>query len=145
MSVILKKETCFSSMSFLFICLLISLKSFSQTEEPVKPAEMIIYVELEEPAEFPGGKDALKRYLKENIRYPERAVKEKIQGKCYLQFVVLNDGSISNIQVKKGVKNCPECDAEAIRVLKSMPAWEPGVLMEKWVNSVFSMPISFKL
>ena len=87
----------------------------------------------------------MKRYLAENIKYPQTAVEMGLEGKCYLQFVVSENGYISNVRVKKGVTDCPECDQEAIRVVKSMPKWTPGKVNGKAVNSTFSLPVSFKL
>ncbi len=126
--------------------LLAGITAFSQTEpEPVKPREEIIYDVVHEPADFPGGMAALKKYLAENMRYPQNAAENGLQGKCFLQFYVMNDGSIRNIKIKKGVPDCPECDAEAIRLVKGMPKWVPGKLDGKPVNSTFNLPVSFKL
>lgn len=124
------------------ICGFISIQAFGQENESVKLPH---YDVIEEAAEFPGGKDSLMRFIKENMKYPERAKKEGIEGKCYLQFVIEKDGSVSNIQVKKGVEDCPECDAEAVRILKSMPHWKPGKSQGEDAISVYSLPISFKL
>ena len=114
-------------------------------EEPIKKEEPVIYEIVDENAEPPGGMAALKRYLAENIQYPQTAVEMGLEGKCYLQFVVSENGYISNVKVKKGVQDCPECDKEAIRVLKGMPKWTPGKINGKAVNSTFSLPVSFKL
>ena len=107
--------------------------------------EELIYEFVEEPAEFPGGVSAFNLFVKENLKYPENARKEKIQGTCYLQFIVSKNGYVSNVRLKKGVPDCPECDVEAIRLVKSMPKWIPGKVKSKNVNSVFSLPINFKL
>lgn len=130
---------------FFLSCLFISGQSYGQEIEPVKPSETPVYGSDEIAAEFPGGMDSLKHFIKVNMKYPENALKEKIEGKCYLQFVVQKDGSISNVQVKKGVVDCPECNVEAIRIVKSMPRWKPGQFRGENVNSVYSLPISFKL
>ncbi|WP_341903113.1 energy transducer TonB [Fluviicola taffensis] len=114
-------------------------------EEVVQKKEEIIYDFVDEPADFPGGRAALLKYLSENIRYPQVAQEMGIQGKCYLTFVVSENGYISNVKLKKGVTDCPECDAEAIRVVKGMPKWAPGKNNGKAVNSVFSLPVTFKL
>jgi periplasmic protein TonB len=114
-------------------------------EEPIKKEEPVIYDIVDENAEPPGGMAALKKYLAENIQYPQTAVEMNLEGKCYLQFVVSENGYISNVKVKKGVPDCPECDKEAIRVLKGMPKWSPGKINGKAVNSTFSLPVSFKL
>ena len=114
-------------------------------EEKVEKKEDVIYDIVDEPAEPDGGMAALKKYLAENIKYPQTAVEMGLEGKCYLQFVVSENGYISNVRVKKGVTDCPECDQEAIRVVKSMPRWKPGKINGKAVNSTFSLPVSFKL
>lgn len=114
-------------------------------EEKIEKEKEIIYDIVDEPAEPPGGMAALKKYLAENIKYPQTAVEMGLEGKCYLQFVVSENGYISNVKIKKGVTDCPECDQEAIRVVKGMPKWTPGKINGKAVNSTFSLPVSFKL
>lgn len=133
----------------LLICviLLASGAVFSQTPsiETVKVPEPVIYDVVDEPADFPGGSEALKKYIADNLKYPEVAKKNGLQGKCYLQFIVSMDGYVSNVKLKKGVPDCPECDAEAIRLVKRMPKWIPGKVNGKNVHSTFSLPIFFKL
>jgi periplasmic protein TonB len=114
-------------------------------EEKVEKKEEIIYDIVDEVADFPGGRAALLKYLSENIHYPQVAQEMGIQGKCYIQFVVSENGFISNVKVKKGVTDCPECDKEAMRVVKGMPKWSPGKNNGKAVNSIFSLPVTFKL
>lgn len=110
-----------------------------------KPKEPVVHAYVDEPAEFPGGMAALKRYLADNIKYPQAARELGLQGKCYLQFVVSSSGNISNVTVQRGVPDCPECDKEAVRVVKGMPGWKPGKLGGKAVHSTFNLPISFTL
>lgn len=100
---------------------------------------------VEEEAEFPGGYAEMMRYFGKNMRYPEIAVQAGIEGRANVRFVVEKDGSIGQVTVQKGVPNCPECDKEAIRVIKSMPKWKPGKNGGKAVRSYFSMPVTFKL
>ncbi len=128
---------------------LINGSTFAQ-EVPVRkvenaPQEDMIYDIVDEPADFPGGVVALKKYMAENLRYPQMAVENELQGKCYLQFIVTETGEITNIKVKKGVPNCPECDKEAIRLVKSMPKWIPGKKKGKAVDSTFTLPVTFRL
>lgn len=104
-----------------------------------------VYQIVDEQASYPGGIKALRTYLSKNIKYPDRAVKEGIEGKCIVQFVVSNKGKISKIRIKQGVPGCPECDSEAVRVIQKMPKWEPGKVNGIKVNSTFSVPVSFKL
>ncbi|WP_430405919.1 energy transducer TonB [Fluviicola sp.] len=115
-----------------------------KTVEPVQ--ERVIFDVTDEPAEFPGGRAALLKYLAENIRYPQIVKEMGIQPSTqYVQFVVSDRGSISNVQVKKGVKDCPECDSEVIRVVKAMPNWIPAKNNGKAVKSWYSLPINIEL
>jgi len=121
--------------------------TFGQEGEP-KTSPMspdMVYEFVDEPADFPGGMDSLRRFLSYNLKYPKRAIDKNLQGKCYIVFVVTDSGTIGDVKVKKGVPNCPECDEEAIRVIKLMPHWKPGKVKNKNVNSYFSLPISFTL
>lgn len=115
------------------------------TQPVVAPPKEEIATFVEEDAEFPGGYAEMMRYFGRNMKYPEIAVQAGIEGKATLRFVVGKDGSISNVTVTKGVPNCPECDREAVRVVKSMPKWKPGKNGGKPVTSYFSMPVTFKL
>ncbi|MBO7590609.1 MAG: M56 family metallopeptidase [Prevotella sp.] len=98
---------------------------------------------VEQMPEYPGGPSALFEYLAKNIRYPESAEKAGIQGRVIATFVVMKDGSISNVKVVKSVS--PELDTEALRVLSSMPNWTPGMQNGKAVNVKYTVPISFAL
>lgn len=114
-------------------------------EEKIALQEPVILEIVEEPAEFPGGIDALKKYLADHIVYPESAKEAGISGKVYLKFVVSNQGNISNVKVMRGIAGCPECDREATRVVKAMPKWTPGKNSGKTVNMYYNLPIIFKL
>lgn len=107
--------------------------------------ENTVHSFVEEQAEFPGGQAALKEYIATNLVYPERAKKQGIEGKSYVQFIVSSQGKISNVRIARGVPDCPECDAEAKRLIKSMPDWIPGKVGGKPVHSDYNLPISFKL
>ncbi len=93
--------------------------------------------------EFPGGIAALHAYLYENIEYPRMAREAGISGIVYLSFVVGTDGKLSDISVLRGVGG--GCTEEAIRVVKAMPAWKPGIQRSKAVKVKMTLPISFKL
>lgn len=93
--------------------------------------------------EFPGGMDAMYKYLAGEIHYPDLAVQEKAEGKVFVQFVVDRDGSITNVRVVRGVR--PDLDAEAVRAVADMPAWSPGLLEGEPVKVRFTLPISFVL
>lgn len=102
-----------------------------------------VYNAVEVMPKFPGGMTELIKYLSDNIRYPEAAVKSKKEGRVIVQFVVCKDGSVGDITVLKGVST--ELDAEAVRVVGTMPKWEPGLVDGKPVNVKYTLPISFSL
>lgn len=93
--------------------------------------------------EYPGGTSEMMKYLQQSIVYPVEARANKIQGRVVLQFVIGDDGSISQIVVIKSVH--PSLDGEAVRVVSGMPAWKPGMQNNKPVFVKFTLPIVFKL
>ncbi len=95
--------------------------------------------------EFPGGLGALKKFVKENIKYPAVAFENGIQGTVYVRFEVSALGEISNVKVIKAIEDCPECSHEAIRILKLMPNWIPAKNHGKMVRSRFTTNIKFQL
>lgn len=113
--------------------------------EPVIPVEEQIYTIVEESPEFPGGMQALKTFLDQNLRYPEIMRELGLSGRCYIKFRVSEKGELSEVKILRGVADCPECDNEAVRVVKSMPRWTPGKIEGKPVNCWFTLPITFKL
>ncbi len=111
--------------------------------EVVKHEEEKIFVAVEQMAEFPGGQAALMKWLSQNIRYPEAAQQNDIQGRVIVKFVVEKDGSIGQVSIVKGVDK--DLDREAIRVVKKMPKWQPGKNNGVAVRSYFNLPVTFKL
>ena len=103
--------------------------------------EIVEFVDQE--ASFPGGTKALMEYLSINIKYPEAAINIAIQGKVYIQFVVLKTGAISDVQILRGVSK--ELDDEAKRVVQMMPNWIPAIQNNVKVNSRVTIPINFQL
>lgn len=112
---------------------------------PGEPAAPEIFTIVEENAEFPGGIAEMAKFIQKNLQYPSMAREAGISGKCFLKFVVNEDGDISNVEVLKGVSGCPDCDREAIRVVKSMPKWKPAKMTGRAVKCYFNLPISFKI
>ena len=104
----------------------------------------VIYEVCEKAPEFHGGAVALMKFLRDNIKYPEEARKDTIQGKAFVQFVVNTDGSICDIKVAKSAGN-ESLDKEAMRVVSTMPKWKPGTQDGKNVNVRFCLPIMFRL
>ncbi len=105
--------------------------------------EDVIFQIVEDQPEFPGGEEALRRYLRDNIRYPVVAREAGIQGTVFVTFVVEIDGSVSNVEVLRGIGG--GCDEEAVRVVRAMPAWQPGRQRDRPVRVQYRMPITFRL
>ena len=100
---------------------------------------------VDEEAEFPGGYPAMMAFIQKNLVFPETAIENNVQGKCFLRFVVSVNGNISSVTVTKGVPDCPECDKAAIKAIKAMPNWKPGKLNGRSVSSYCSIPINFAI
>ena len=83
------------------------------------------------------------RWLNNNMRYPEAAQQNDIQGRVIVNFVVEKDGSIANVKIAKGVDK--DLDREALRVVKKMPKWQPGKNNGVAVRSYFNLPVTFRL
>ena len=111
--------------------------------EAVKRARNQIFTVVEVMPEFPGGQGALLKFLATNVRYPESAVKNGIEGRVSCSFVVGKDGAISEAEVIRGVS--PELNEEALRVINSMPVWSPGKQRGKVVNVKYTVPVTFRL
>ena len=112
-------------------------------EEEEEEIDQIFQV-VEEPATIVGGNEALYQYFRNNLRYPKQAKRIGLEGKVYLRFVVEKNGSISNIEVRRGIGG--GCDEEAIRVMKKCPIrWNPGKQRGRPVRTFFTLPIFFKL
>ena len=109
--------------------------------EPVKEEE--IFVAVEQQPEFPGGTAALMKWLASNVRYPQMALENGISGRVIVKFVVEKDGSVSGVTLVRGVDK--DLDREAIRVVKSMPKWQPGKNNGQAVRCYFNLPVNFKL
>jgi protein TonB len=111
----------------------------------VEEKEPEIYTYVDEDPEFPGGYAAMMAFIQKNFNYPQVAIENNIQGKCYVKFVVKGDGSVSGVQVERGIAGCPECDKEAMRVVRMMPGWKPGKVNGKSVSTLYRLPINFAL
>ena len=98
---------------------------------------------VQDMPQFPGGPVAFLKWLTSNLKYPPGAQKGKIQGKVVAQFLVNEDGSITDIKITKPLH--PQCDREAIRVLRSMPRSSPGIENDKPCRTRVCIPIVFKL
>ena len=127
---------------FLIVFILFGLSGFSQEAETEVETDEIETV-FDTAPEFPGGMQALYTFISQKVVYPADAVEQEIQGKVMVQFVVDREGNVKDAVIKQSVS--PSLDKEALRVVKSMPKWKPGILGGQPVSTYFRLPISFKL
>lgn len=102
-----------------------------------------VFMVAEQMPEFPGGMKELLKFLQDNLKYPENAMKNNVQGRVIVQFVVEKDGTPTEFKVLRSVD--PDLDAEALRVLQTMPKWKPGMQRGEVVRVKYTVPVSFKL
>ena len=102
-----------------------------------------VFMVVEQMPEYPGGMKEMLKFLQENVKYPENAMKNNVQGRVIVQFVVEKDGTPTEFKVARSVD--PDLDAEALRVLQTMPKWKPGMQRGEVVRVKFTVPVSFKL
>lgn len=106
-------------------------------------ADSTVLRTVEQLPEFPGGIVQFMKWLKRNLNYPNLALSQKIQGKVVVSFIVNKDGSISSPKVEKSAH--PLLDSEALRVVKMMPKWTPGMMDSKPCRTMFAIPVNFRI
>ncbi len=111
--------------------------------ENLEQDDKTTFTVVEKMPEYPGGQNELMKFLMSNIKYPVKAQELGIQGRVFVQFVINTDGSISDIEVVRSVN--PALDTEAIRIVKAMPKWTPGMQKGKNVRVNYTLPINFRL
>ena len=118
------------------------LSTVSAQKTVVSKKNQKVFDVVEQMPEFPGGMEALVKYMAENMKYPEDAKKQQVEGRVLVQFIVETDGSVSNTEVLMRV--FPSLDAEAVRVISGMPKWIPGKQNGKVVRVKYTIPVSFR-
>jgi len=113
------------------------------TEEEPEVEEEQVFIVVEEMPSFPGGETARLEFLARNLVYPALAREAGIEGTVFITFVVQKDGTVGEVRVLRGIGG--GCDQEAMRVVRSMPAWHPGRQRGMPVKVQFNMPIRFEL
>lgn len=121
----------------------LSLNSVTSVNEEAEEIEEEIFTVVETQPQFPGGEDSLYNFIYSNLRYPQSAMRYKLEGRVFLTFVVEKDGSITNVKIKRDIGG--GCGHEAKRVVEMMPKWIPGKQNGKPVKVQFNLPIIFKL
>lgn len=112
-------------------------------EPPKHEEETKVFDIVEQMPMYPGGPSAMMKFLSENIHYPVVAQENGVQGRVTVAFVVERDGSITDVHVARGVD--PSLDKEAVRVVKSMPKWQPGKQNGSTVRVKYNVPVLFRL
>ena len=119
-------------------------KTVEQTTTPAVTDDSEVYLGgVDVLPEYPGGVNAMYEFVQKNLKYPESAKNQGLEGRGFVQFVVEKDGSLSSFQVLRGVSD--DIDAEAVRVLKMMPKWKPGMNNGEPVRVQYTMPFKFQL
>ena len=127
----------------LFLALCGSLLLFAQQEPTDRLDKNGVFFIPEKLPEFPGGMNAMMGFLQKNCRYPEEARKQAVSGRVMVHFMVQEDGSLGDLSVMKPIH--PSLDAEALRVVKSMPRWAPGMDGGKAVKVWYTIPVMFRM
>ena len=125
----------------------IPMKSVKKTEAnkpEMKPNADGVYQIVEEMPRFPGGEQKLMEYIKSNLNYPEKYKDAKAEYRCFISFVVSEDGSVTNVEMRKPIPSKDDLNNEAMRVVKAMPKWEPGKMDGKPVKVHYMLPVTFK-
>ncbi|MBC7891367.1 MAG: energy transducer TonB [Sphingobacteriaceae bacterium] len=113
--------------------------SADSTDDPLTEA---VFTVVEVPPSFPGGSPGLTAYLRQNLRYPEAARKQKVTGSVFLSFIVTKGGSLREVGVLKGLGF--GTDDEALRLVQAMPKWKPGKQSGRPVHVRFILAVPFE-
>jgi protein TonB len=111
-------------------------------KEEATPTCTLPYI-LQQNAQFVGGHEAMFDFLHKHINMPAKVRKKKVKGRVYVRFLVTKTGKITDINLLKGIENCPQCDREALRLVKLMPDWKPAEQAGKPIETHFTLPIIF--
>jgi len=128
-------------LSLLLCCSTLLLAQHKKAATVVKE-DTTIYTIIDKMPEFPGGSEAMKKFLSENLRWTKELEECGIQGRSILQFIIEKDGSLTSVVVVRGVD--PLLDKEAVRVIKLMPKWIPGEHKGKKVRVKYTLPVSWR-
>jgi len=116
---------------------------FNLAKAQNSPNKVYDFVSVQKQPAYPGGIEKFYAFIKQEIKYPDVARKNKIQGKVFASFIVEKNGSLTNIQITRSLSS--ETDAEALRVLKKSPRWEPALLNGIPVRVKYNINVNFKV
>jgi TonB family protein len=125
------------------ICLLTNKMAFSQRGGGANNTQATVYTNVDRMPEYPGGEEAITKFIKANMKYPVAARAKKITGKVYTEFVVNERGEIETVEILRNLE--PTLDAEAVRLVKSLKGWKPGKNLGKPVKVSMVLPVEFEL
>lgn len=125
--------------AFILLC----ANVFAQDTASTSARKDSVFIRVDIMPQFPGGEEALFRFLGKNIKYPASAREDGIQGRVYVTFVVMEDGTLNYIDVVKSPDK--SLSEEALRVVKLMPKWKPGYVGNNPVRVQYNLPINFTL
>lgn len=120
-----------------------SITTVNEEVEEIEEEEEEIFTVVETQPQFPGGEDSLYNFIYSNLRYPQSAMRYKLEGRVFITFVVEKDGSITNVRILRDIGG--GCGQEAKRVVEMMPKWIPGKQNGKTVRVQYNLPVTFKL
>lgn len=129
--------------SVLMLSSSVNLMATTPENNPTEDKQERVFDVVEVMPQYPGGIPQMMKFIISNIKYPKDAIKKGMQGAVVVQFVVEPDGSVSNVHVVRSV--FPSLDTEAVRMVKAMPKWSPGMQNGKPVRVRFNVPIRFSL
>lgn len=138
-----RRKLLFALPALLLASLLVSWQAVPNNNSSLRSLKALVFIGVDQQPEFPGGMEALARYLGDNVRYPKSALEVGAEGTVYVGFTVKANGNVTNVTVKRGVR--ADMDEESVRVVKGMPAWKPGTSKGKAVDAQMTLPISFRL
>ena len=121
------------------VLLVLVTTASAQSVDTANHAEDMLFVEYEEDPEFPGGLEALHKFIEDNMQYPQMAAENCIGGRVYVQFEVDTDGTVMNPIILRDIGG--KCGEEALRIVRLMPKWKPGRFYGKVVKTTFNLPI----
>lgn len=131
--------------AFLLFAALLSTTTITaqKTVVSMRQSDEKVYTAVEVMPEFPGGMDSLMTFLVRTVKYPQEAKDKGIQGRVAVKFIVEKDGQVSEPEIVRSV--FPVFNDEALRVVRCMPKWKPGMQDGKVVRVFFTLPITFRL
>ena len=128
---------------YVFILLLVAFAINSSAQKVVKEVSREVFTVAEQMPSFPGGKDALNKYIRKHLRYPAKAMKDAEEGRVILRFIIEPDGQLTHATVIQSMN--PECDKAALSIVQKMPKWDPAMQNGVFVAAYYTLPITFAM